>query len=164
MNVNSQINQNIKQEFVSKHVYVNVGVLVEDSFKLYNHDHTEGIDQLDFCEWYGIDMWGDQITEQDANERIEELQSKDELTDEEENELEHLLATDFDQLDEPYEYWAVSSFLALKLREQGHQVVDYGYLNIWGRPTTGQAILLDGVISNICRDMEILDGQENSWA
>ena len=65
---------------------------------------------------------------------------------------------------EIFEWWAVSSFLFDKLKENGYCVVDAGSCYIWGRTTTGQAILLDGVITRICADMEILEGQGNSWA
>ena len=43
------------------------------------------------------------------------------------------------------------------------QLKDFFGMTVWGRATTGQAILLDGVISEICSDMEILEGQANEW-
>jgi len=64
---------------------------------------------------------------------------------------------------EAYEHWIVSDYLAKKLEEQGEIVGDLYGLTVWGRCTTGQAILLDGVISNICEEMEILEGQRNEW-
>ena len=51
---------------------------------------------------------------------------------------------------EIYEYWAVSSWLAEKLKERGEIVID-SYPDIWGRQTTGQAIKLDGVIRSIAQ-------------
>lgn len=68
------------------------------------------------------------------------------------------------EMQEIFEWWAVSSFLAEDLKKQGEPVCDTGSVWVWGRTTTGQAILLDGVISRICSDMEILDGQKYSWA
>jgi hypothetical protein len=63
-----------------------------------------------------------------------------------------------------YEHWIVSDFLADKLENHGHRVLkDFFGMTIWCRPTTGQAILLDYVISAICEEMEILDGQKYSW-
>ncbi|HDZ77115.1 MAG TPA: hypothetical protein ENH41_03430 [Candidatus Omnitrophica bacterium] len=48
---------------------------------------------------------------------------------------------------EIFEWWYVSSWLCDKLADLGHPVIkDY---QLWGRCTTGQAILLDGVICNI---------------
>ena len=43
-------------------------------------------------------------------------------------------------------------------------VIDTGSVAVWGRCTTGQAILLDGVITRICADMGILEGQEYAWS
>ena len=55
---------------------------------------------------------------------------------------------------EAYEHWIVSDWLADKLEAAGEMVSKdiYG-LTIWGRCTTGQAILLDGVICGIYNDM-----------
>jgi hypothetical protein len=53
---------------------------------------------------------------------------------------------------EIYEFWAVSGWLADKLRAQGEAVAS-GYPEIWGRATTGQAISLDGVIRRIAADL-----------
>lgn len=53
---------------------------------------------------------------------------------------------------ELYEWWAVSSWLADHLETHGHVVNRDCYgLIVWGRPTTGQAIKLDGVIVEITR-------------
>ena len=65
---------------------------------------------------------------------------------------------------EIYEYWIVSEYLYNKLKEYGQPVVTDGNLEIWGRTCSGQAILLDYVITKICANMEILEGQSNSWA
>jgi len=63
---------------------------------------------------------------------------------------------------EVYEWYMVSSYLLSKLSDYGHPVISSEY--IWGRGATGQAILLDHVITKICANMEILHGQSNSWA
>ena len=65
---------------------------------------------------------------------------------------------------EIFEWWIVTGYLYHKLKKKGEPVLEWGNNWYWGRTTTGQAILLDGVITSICRDMEILDGQANSWA
>ncbi len=63
---------------------------------------------------------------------------------------------------ETLEYWIVSKHLGRKLAEKGEAVcMDFFGLIVWGRVCSGQAILLDGVIEDIGRDMEILEGQEN---
>ena len=62
---------------------------------------------------------------------------------------------------EVYEWYIVSSFLSNRLNIKEHCIIkDF---NIWGRGTTGQAIYLDNVISEICYEMEILEGQKNEW-
>jgi len=65
---------------------------------------------------------------------------------------------------EPLEFWIVSDYLGNKLKEKGEIVSnDFMGFTIWGRCASGQAILLDGVITEICSDMEILHGQKNQW-
>lgn len=55
---------------------------------------------------------------------------------------------------EVFEHWAVSSWLADKLEEQGEKVDrDFGGLNVWARTTTGQAISMDHVIQKIAANM-----------
>ena len=58
---------------------------------------------------------------------------------------------------EVYEWWIVSSWLAEKLEARGHVLFDD---EVWGREATGQAILLDGVIRDICRELGWLDDAE----
>lgn len=54
---------------------------------------------------------------------------------------------------EVYEYWIVSDWMGRQLSERGHLVTDWMGLTIWGRQCTGQAILLDYVINNICCEL-----------
>lgn len=65
---------------------------------------------------------------------------------------------------EIFEWWIVTEYLYNKLKAKGQPVLEWGNNCYWGRCTTGQAIMLDHVISEICSDMEILDGQKYSWA
>jgi hypothetical protein len=66
---------------------------------------------------------------------------------------------------EIYEWWVVDSYLFDWLQEKKEPVIeDFQNHKVWGRTTTGQAISIDGVIRNICHDMEILYGQKYSWA
>ena len=65
------------------------------------------------------------------------------------------------ELQEVYEWWICSGWLIDKLKAKGEPVLESEC--IWGRCTTGQGILLDEVISEICEDMGILEGQENEW-
>jgi hypothetical protein len=51
---------------------------------------------------------------------------------------------------EIYEHWIVSERLADRLEQHGEVIErDFYGLTVWGRATTGQAILLDGVICAI---------------
>jgi len=79
-----------------------------------------------------------------------------------------LMEKDIDNLEyadieykEVFEWWLISNYLANKLKGYCQVIFeDYG-CTWWGRCTTGQAILLDHVISKIAEDMGILEGQEN---
>jgi hypothetical protein len=42
-------------------------------------------------------------------------------------------------------------------------VIDAYGKRYWGRQGTGQSIILDSVIEQIAYDLEILEGQPNSW-
>lgn len=55
---------------------------------------------------------------------------------------------------EVYEHWIVSNWLADKLAERGEKIdKDFAGMTVWARTTTGQAILLDGVIREIVTDL-----------
>jgi len=65
-----------------------------------------------------------------------------------------------------YEHWLVSNWLAGKLENHGEKVIRdfFGFNAVWCRTTTGQMISMDSVIWKIAEEMEILEGQKNSWA
>lgn len=51
---------------------------------------------------------------------------------------------------EVFEHWAVSTWFAEKLIEQGEKVdTDFAGLNVWARTTTGQGIAADGPVQRI---------------
>lgn len=54
---------------------------------------------------------------------------------------------------EVLEHWAVSKWLAKKLEGEGEVVVQVSNLWVWGRCTSGQAIIMDGVIQRIARSL-----------
>lgn len=71
---------------------------------------------------------------------------------------------DLDECDiepqEVYEWYAVTDWLAKHLAQRGEVVChDFYNLNLWGRCTTGQAILLDGVIQSIVRELHQRDAK-----
>lgn len=65
---------------------------------------------------------------------------------------------------EIFEWWIVTEYLYNHLKKHGDPVLEWGNNYYWGRGTTGQSIYLDWVISKICEEMEILEGQKYSWA
>jgi hypothetical protein len=182
-------NQDIKGRFVGQHVYCNVNSLVEyclskgfeDPDSPVNFDAIENY--YSYPEYSGehANFEGGSDDDRDAEiERLRDLQSDlyDKIEEETDQSVIDTIEAQRDKIEEEitelnnletepaeiFEWWAVSSFLFDKLREQGCTVVDAGSCYVWGRQTTGQAILLDGVITRICADMGILEGQENSWA
>lgn len=62
---------------------------------------------------------------------------------------------------EIFEHWIVTDFLGRRLSERGEKVLRdfFGMGCVWCRTTTGQAILLDSVISDICADLGLLVGE-----
>ena len=89
----------------------------------------------------GLDYYLDyqvKHTEKIYNQLIADLESQKED-----------LESDQDEPDEAYEHWIISDWLGRQLKDQGEMVEDIHSLTIWGRCTTGQAIMLDHVICNI---------------
>lgn len=64
---------------------------------------------------------------------------------------------------EIYEYWIVTPWLGKKLKDKGEPVLERFGGWIWGRTCTGHEIPLDNVISEICFELGILEGQCNEW-
>lgn len=54
---------------------------------------------------------------------------------------------------EIYEWWLVNNWLLDRLEKKSEPILRSDYENWWGRCTTGQAILLDGVIEEIYDDL-----------
>jgi hypothetical protein len=67
------------------------------------------------------------------------------------------------EMQEICEWIHVSNYLHDRLRGKGHPVWNDGNVYVWGRTSTGQAVLFDDVISEICKEMEIFEGQKNEW-
>lgn len=68
------------------------------------------------------------------------------------------------EMQEIYEWWAVTDWLAQKLRAAGEPVILTSDPALWGRTTTGQSIKIDSVMAEIAQEMGILYGQESSWS
>jgi len=192
-NGNSTTNQRIKEKFIEQHVYANVNSMVEYIINK-GHEDSEAPFNLDdvtnyytypeyintFANFLGgdYDMWQAEIER--LNDLKNELEDKEPAdlytTDNAKETIQYTNSQAIEQIEEDieslenlenepqdiFEWWMVSSYLCEKLEAQGCCVIDSE--GIWGRTTTGQAILLDYVITRICADMEILEGQSNSWA
>lgn len=55
---------------------------------------------------------------------------------------------------EVYEWWRIDPWLCERLREIGQVVIDNDYGEWWGRCTTGQALIMDGVLQRVARGQE----------
>lgn len=183
--VNSSINQKIKRKFIEREIHCCASFLISELAQLegYGEDLLPIMTQDD----YEIPTkdYLDDITREDCINYIGSGTDFKHIGSFSEGTLKglsklikrHLKNGNFDYKDfcnffdlepcqnEALEHWRVSDFLAEKLEAKGEMVIyDFLGFTIWGRCTSGQAILLDGVISEICADMEILDGQKYSWA
>lgn len=183
---NSSANQSIKQKFVGQHVYCNVGSLCEYALSKCFEDNNAPFSVDDIENYYSYPEYNGQYASFEGGndeQRQEEIARLRELFDEIEGETPQpgkeqdqqdklsAIENEIKELEnlesepqEILEWWAISDYLFDRLKELGYCVVDAGSCYVWGRTTTGQAILLDGCISRICANMEILEGQTNSWA
>ena len=189
-NVDSVGNQRIKREFVNREVlccytsvveyilrqdnftYDDVPFTYDDIENLYPNNQEdideleEKIQELEDSKPDEPDSW-DYETDQDFydaydayEEKVKEIDGKIEELEDEVNELEYQQ----ERPQEVFEWWRVTSYLFHKLRDKGEVVLEGPNGYYWGRCCTGQAILLDWVISEICADNEILEGQEYDWS
>lgn len=162
---NNSKNQEIKRRLVNQHVIHNASMLIyelnkkevffeEISELFYKPDYDQTFEDCTYdldeeeikeiCEEYGVET-----LEGLGKEDIEDYCNKN--------------AIDIVYY-EPFEFWIVSDYLAKRLEDKQQIVGEFLGFTIWGRLTTGQAILLDGVISEIAEDMKILEGMENEWS
>lgn len=157
MNHNSSKNQEIKRKFVEREVYCCVSGMVEyilskgyeDREAPFTMDDVENL-YLPKCPNCGDFDSIEEIENEEGETAYKCSYCNEELEEEPETEPQ-----------EVFEWWICSDWLIKKLAAHGEPVlIDEG---IWGRTGTGQAILLDGVISRICEELEILEGQRNEW-
>ena len=182
---NSAENQEIKGKFVQREVYTCFSYEMDSILKLSyevksdlpTYDDIENMYYFDdenviykIMENYSIEMLNyinDTYERKFSNKKgIENFINS--LNEEELKELCEEFNIDISEEEstphEIYEWWIVSEFLYRKLKEKGYCVLEWGNNYYWGRCTTGQAILLDYVISKICEEMEILQGQKYDWS
>lgn len=189
----SSVDRSIKEKFVGIHVLANVNTMVRELIEARKYDIDlgfdlfEGITPTGYSEHFKKNLYQDE-----AEEKIEELENKIEdiesiiefyesdilqnknisnkkivtgnaLIDKLQEIKDELETMDFENYPKVFEYYLVSDYLANKLKEKNNIIVTDYNNPIWGRETSGQTILFDAVISEICYEMEILEGQQNSW-
>jgi len=155
MDYNSSVNQDIKGQFVQREVYTcfsyEMDSILKMSYEVSNNDlptwedienayepccpDCENTDLETKLGYYYCSYCKKAYNENDLDSRPQEI----------------------------FEWWIISEYLYRKLKGRGYCVLEWGNNYYWGRCTTGQAILLDYVISSICEEMEILEGQKYSW-
>lgn len=180
---NSTKNQEIKRKFVEREILTCQSMLVEELLKsnmdgfeyddienLYinNEDEIEELQEKNENLQEQIDELSDEIDNDNTlddsliADREKQIQNLEQEIEEIDNKIEEL-KLEQEEPQEIYEWWLITSWFADKLRGYNEPIIDNDYGIWWGRGTSGQAILLDYVISKICEDMEILEGQNNEW-
>ena len=159
MNYNSTKNQEIKGKLVHREVIYCASTMMYELRETHGYEIMELFSKSDYdqaLENFLYDM-NDSDKQELLNEygveSVEELDAKYVVND-------HDLDYDYAEV---HEYWIVTEWFGEKLKEKGEIVEDFMGFTLWGRQTTGQAILLDGVISRIAEDMEILEGMKYEW-
>lgn len=170
----SSVNQRIKAKFVAREVITCFSYEMDSILKIDGHTSAMGADKIDFPSYDSIENlclptclncgYKGKFEETEADIDGEGGFDSDKIificsvcrkeTDEEPD----------TEPQEIFEWWIVSEFLYNKAKEAGLPVLEWGNNYYWGRCCTGQAILLDGFIDDVCEGMEILDGQKRSWA
>lgn len=189
-NVDSTVNQRIKEKFVDREVlccdtsvveyilrqdnftYDDVPFTYDDIENLYPNNQEdideleEKIQELEDSKPDEPDSW-DYETDQDFYDAYDAYEEKTKEIDAKISDLEDEVSELEYQQERPrevFEWWRVTGYLYEKLRENGEVVLEGPNGYYWGRCCRGQAILLDWVISEICADNEILEGQEYDWS
>lgn len=156
-NWNSSRNQEIKGAFVEREVGACASQLI------YELNGSEQFIDLITTEFYLTPDWDNMKDnfignlDEDEEKEICEHFNVENITEIGEQELCEYADVDYEYL-EPFEFWIVSPWLGRKLKEYG-EIVSFDFMGftIWGRCSSGQAILLDGVISRICEELEMLE-------
>jgi len=157
----SKVNQDIKGKFVSREVYTCFSYEMEAVLRAGQEGKNKEYplptyDDIDNLYEYKCPECGSGYQEEEDAKQCcateEQLENEDFKNDSIEQDPQEI-----------FEWWIVSNYLYEKLKKKGCPVLEWGNNHYWGRCTTGQAILLDGAISEICKDMEILEGQKYDW-
>lgn len=165
---NSNVNQEIKTKFVNREVIYCASTLVSElakkaeEFPDYQDDLYGAFEGVpDYKEAANVAGW---VKDKKGRFVFEDGKTKSDAENWQELCAEQDIDVD-DYAPEIFEHLIVTDWLADKLENHGEKVLkDFFGMTIWCRPTTGQAILLDHVISEICAEEEILEGQKYDWS
>ncbi len=156
-NWNLPKNQEIKAQFVEREVTACASQLINE---LSDNDAYRELISEEFYSTPDWDCMKDNFIgnlDEDEEKEICKHFSVENITEIGEQELCEYADVDFEYL-KPMEFWIVSPWLGRKLKEYGEIVsFDFFSFTIWGRCSSGQAILLDEVISRICEELEMLE-------
>lgn len=150
----SVTNQKIKERFINREVFMSGNTIISELMECssdFNMLVMEActISDEDLIEVYHDCYEGNTVLTGSAKDKREQIIA---------------YMQDFGlNMREILEYWFVSPWLAEKLKDKGEVIIEGYDAPIWGRTTSGQHMLLDSVISHICADLEILEGQANEW-
>ena len=154
-------NQTIKELFIQRNIFLNTSLLISHLIQSDDKgEYEEELFNVSYCYDFktaAYDNGWELNTETNQYEKKgEELtySTAEELCNNENIDPYHV---------EAYEFYSVSNYLHHKLKQKNEMTEEIFGLYIWGRATTGQAILLDSIISEICESIGILEGQPNEW-
>jgi len=119
-------------------------------------------DWTDMLEELGIHLWDEDGNEVDpTSEQLDQIRTKVKsliTNDAEYTEIGRHFELEPDY-NEVYEFWVLNDrWTAEELEAEGQVVFEFGGMTILGRMTTGQSILLDGVIRRIVKNLD-----DNHW-
>lgn len=157
---NSANNQHIKGQFVQREVYTCFSYEMDSILKMScegSNNDLPTYEDIENSYMYVCPECGEELPEENELKEGKEKEHVCSHCEKEFNEADT-------ECQEIFEWWIISKHLYKKLKEKGYCVLEWGNNYYWGRCTTGQAILLDYVISLICEEMEILEGQKYSWS
>jgi hypothetical protein len=151
----SSKNQEIKRQFVDREVFACVTSEAEYILGKWDHDAPFTYDDIENYYRPICPECNEPVTEEEneSGETVYKCSCCEWESDEEPD----------TEAQEIFEWWLISDYLADKLIDKGEAVIK-GFNSYWGRGCSGQAILLDYVISEICHDMGILEGQDHDWS
>ena len=141
MTTEQRIQQQKREEFVSREIYANQTTLVEEMFRT----KTLTVDEIYnlYREFDGL-LLSPSICEE-CKEKAICLDSDTGLCES--------CYNDQNKPQQVYEWWLVSPWLGKKLILEGVPVIASSYSTWWGRITTGQCLVNDDIIEEIYRSI-----------